>query len=601
MNPKKAKKSSAKKTKINKAAKEIVIDGLGVSSGIAIGTVHVRESGSIAVPEYTVPASKTADELKRFDKALVTARRQIGRLKNKAEKLPAAASEEMGLLLEAYTQMLGNSRLVRGAIRRISENKINAEAAIADEINDITQGFAQIDDSYIAARLDDIREVADRVIRALTQAHVRPISTVPKGSVIISEEITPADAAQLDPKRVIGFAAVIGGAQGHTAIMARALGLPAVLGVAGLKDAARSGDTIIVDGEVGRIILNPKPATLATFESRQFEYRRKQSKFTRLKRQPSITRDGVEISLFANVELPIEMPQVMMAGAAGIGLLRSEFMYMNRDDLPGEDEQFAMLRDMIKTLSGRTLTVRTLDIGGEKLAQSLTGDVGQSAQSALGLRGIRLSLARKDLLETQFAAILRASALGPIRILLPMVSTTREVKKSREILKKVAKGLKRKKVAMAKTLPPLGVMIEVPSAALTADALVAVCDFFAIGSNDLTQYTLAIDRTDEQVANLYNPLHPSVLRLIEMSISAALKGRIPISICGEIAGDPRFTALLLGLGVRELSMSAHTIPAVKQRVREIDLSAASERAGAILAQSDSGRIAMLLDDFNALV
>ncbi|MDH3335120.1 MAG: phosphoenolpyruvate--protein phosphotransferase [Rhodospirillaceae bacterium] len=600
MNPKLTKKPNTQKT-TNSPAKEIVIDGLGVSSGIAIGKVHVRESGAIAVPEYAIPANKVGDELKRFDVALGTARRQVGRLKNKANKLPAAAAEEMGLLLEAYSQMLGDSRLVRGAVRRINEERVNAEAAIRDEINDITQGFAQLDDSYIAARLDDIREVADRITRALTQSHTKPISTVPKGSIIISEEVTPADAAQLDPKRVIGFAAVLGGAQGHTAIMARALGLPAVLGVPGLSAMARSGDIIIVDGEVGRIILNPTPATLATFESKQLEHRRKQTRFTKMKRQPAVTRDGVEISLFANVELPIEMPQVMMAGAAGIGLLRSEFMFMNRDDLPGEEEQFLMLRDIMKTLNGRTLTVRTLDIGGEKLAQSLTEDVGESAQSALGLRGIRLSLARPDLLETQFAAILRASALGPIRILLPMVSTAREVKKAREILKKVTTSLKRKKIAMAKKLPPLGVMIEVPSAALTADALVSVCDFFAIGSNDLTQYTLAIDRTDERVAKLYNPLHPSILRLIEMSVGAALRGRIPISICGEIAGDTRFTALLLGLGVRELSMSAHTIPAVKQRVREIDLSAATERASAIMAQSDSGRIAMLLDDFNALV
>ncbi|MCK4940396.1 MAG: phosphoenolpyruvate--protein phosphotransferase, partial [Rhodospirillaceae bacterium] len=216
MNPKTTKKSPKKKA----AKKEVVIDGLGVSSGIAIGTVHVRESGSVAVPEYKVPASKTADELKRFETALTTARRQVGRLKNKANKLPSAAAEEMGLLLEAYTQMLGNSRLVRGAIRRISEERINAEAAIQDEINDITQGFAQLDDSYIAARLDDIREVANRIINVLTMTHVRPISTVPKGSILISEEVTPADAAQLDPKRIVGFAAVLGGAQGHTAIMA---------------------------------------------------------------------------------------------------------------------------------------------------------------------------------------------------------------------------------------------------------------------------------------------------------------------------------------------------------------------------------------------
>ncbi|MDH5489342.1 MAG: PEP-utilizing enzyme, partial [Rhodospirillaceae bacterium] len=412
MNPKATKKPTDKKS-TNTPAKEIVIDGLGVSAGIAIGKVHVRESGAIAVPEYTIPAAKINDELKRFDVALGTARRQVGRLKNKAKKLPAAAAEEMGLLLEAYTQMLGDSRLVRGAIRRISEDRTNAEAAVQAEINDITQGFAQLDDSYIAARLDDIREVADRITRALTQSHVRPISTVPKGSIIISEEVTPADAAQLDPKRVVGFAAVLGGAQGHTAIMARALGLPAVLGVPGLSAMARSGDIIIVDGEVGRIILNPTPATLAIFESKQLEHRRKQTRFTKMKRQPAVTRDGVEISLFANVELPIEMPQVMMAGAAGIGLLRSEFMFMNRDDLPSEEEQFRVMRDIAKTLNGRTLTVRTLDIGGEKLAQSLTEDVGESAQSALGLRGIRLSLARPDLLETQFAAILRASAFGP--------------------------------------------------------------------------------------------------------------------------------------------------------------------------------------------
>ena len=243
----KTKKPSGKKSKrsfaVKRTAKEIVISGLGVSSGIAIGTAHVRESGAIAIPEYKVPASKTNEELKRFETALATARRQVGRLKNKATKLPAAAAEEMGLLLEAYTQMLGNSRLVRGAIRRISEERINAEAAIQDEINDITQGFAQLDDSYIAARLDDIREVADRIIRALTMTHVKPISTVPKGSILISEEVTPADAAQLDPKRVIGFAAVIGGAQGHTAIMARALGLPAVLGVlAALHVSARLAD-----------------------------------------------------------------------------------------------------------------------------------------------------------------------------------------------------------------------------------------------------------------------------------------------------------------------------------------------------------------------
>jgi len=586
---------------MNPASKEIVIKGLGVSAGIAIGIVHVRESGSIAVPEYEVRGARIDEECVRLDDALKTAQRQIGRLKAKAASMPAAAAEEMGFLLEAYEQMLGDSRLVRGAYRRIREDKINAEAAVQAEINEITAGFAALDDSYIAARMDDIREVANRLIRALTKSHVKPLNTVPKGSIIISEEMTPADTAQLNPKKVFGFATVLGGAQGHTAIMARALGLPAVLGAPGLLGAIKSGDNVVIDGDQGRIVINPKPSTLAAFEAKQAGHRRRLGRLARLRRQPSVTRDGTEISLGCNVELPIEMPGVLDAGASSIGLLRSEFMFMNRDDIPGEEEQYKSLRDIVKAMDGRTVTVRTLDIGGEKLAQSMTEDIGDSAQSALGLRGIRLSLKKPELLESQLTAILRAGAHGPVRILLPMVSTQQEVRKTREILKKLVAKLKRKKVKIADPLPPVGVMIEVPSAALTADALASVSDFFAIGSNDLTMYTMAVDRTDEQVAGLYNPLHPSVLRLIQFTTEAALRARIPISVCGEMAGDPRFTALLMGLGIRELSMSAHALGPVKQRVREIDLAAAQNRATVIMGQTDSGRIAMLLDDFNTLV
>lgn len=586
---------------MNAARKEIIIEGLGVSPGIAVGQVHVRESGSIAVPEYTIKAGEVNQEHNRLTEALNTAKRQIGRIKAKAGSMPAAASEEVGFLLEAYEQMLGDSRLVRGAYRRISDERINAEFAVQAEIKDITEDFAALDDSYIAARMDDIREVADRIIRALTKSHVKPLNTVPKGSVIISEEMTPADTAQLNPKRVLGFATVLGGAQGHTAIMARALGLPAVLGAPGLMRSARSGDTVVIDGNQGRIIVNPKASTLAAYEAKQAQHRRDLSRLVRLRRQPSVTRDGIDISLGCNVELPIEMPGVVSAGPASIGLLRSEFMFMNRDDIPTEDEQFNIIKDIVTAMDGRTVTVRTLDIGGEKLAQAITQDIGDSAQSALGMRGIRLSLKKPELMEAQIAAILRAGVFGPVRILLPMVSTVREVIKTREIIKRVAKKLKRKNVAIADPLPPVGVMIEVPSAALTADAMASVSDFFAVGSNDLTMYTLAIDRTDEQVAELYNPLHPAVLRLIQFTAESALRNRIPISVCGEIAGDPRFTALLIGLGIRELSMSAHSLGPVKQRVREIEMAAAQNRAHFIMSQTDPGRIAMLLDDFNSLV
>ncbi|MCR4378983.1 MAG: phosphoenolpyruvate--protein phosphotransferase [Rhodospirillales bacterium] len=586
---------------MNAAIKEIIITGLGVSPGIAVGRVHVRETGSIAVPEYAIKASEVEDEQQRLADALRISQRQIGRLKAKSGSMPPAAAEEIGFLLDAYEQMLGDSRLVRGAFHRIESERINAEAAVQAEINAITEGFAALDDTYIAARMDDIREVADRIIRALTKSHVRPLNTVPKGSVIISEEMTPADAAQLTPKRVLGFAAVLGGAQGHTAIMARALGLPAVLGAQGLMHQVRSGDTVIIDGTQGRVIVNPSTATLAAYEIKQAEDRRIIGRLARLRRQPSVTRDGIDISLSCNVELPIEMPGVLSAGAVSIGLLRSEFMFMNREDIPSEDEQFHILKDIVENMDGRTVTVRTLDIGGEKLAQSLTQDIGESAQSALGVRGIRLSLKKPELMEGQIAAILRAGAFGPVRILLPMVSTVREVIRARDIIKRVAARLKRKKVTIADPLPPVGVMIEVPSAALTADAMAAVSDFFAVGSNDLTMYTMAVDRTDEQVAELYNPLHPSVLRLIQFTAESALRNRIPISICGEMAGDPRFTALILGLGIRELSMSAHALGPVKQRVREIEMAAAQNRTHFIMSQTDPGRIAMLLDDFNSLV
>ncbi|PCI38970.1 MAG: phosphoenolpyruvate--protein phosphotransferase [Rhodospirillaceae bacterium] len=583
------------------APKEIILKGLGVSPGIAIGTVHVRESGSIAIPEYSLKKSEVAGETKRLKTALKTAQEQIGRMKDKSKTIPPAAAEEIGFLLDAYEQMLGNSRLVRGAYRRIKDDRINAEYALQTEISDIQASFAALDDAYIAARMDDIKEVADRVIRALTKTHVKPLNTVPKGSIIICDEMTPADTAQLDPKRVLGFGTVLGGAQGHTAIMACALGLPAVLGTAGILQQAQSGDLVIIDGSQGRVILNPKPATLAAFEARQTERKKNLKRLERLRRQPSITRDGVDISLGCNVELPIEMPGVINSGASSIGLLRSEFMFMNRETIPSEEEQFVLLRDIVKTMDGRTTTIRTLDIGGEKLAQAITKDIGESAQSALGLRGIRLSLKKPELLESQIAAILRAGAFGPVRILLPMVSSTREVKRTRAIINTVAERLKSENIAIADPLPPVGVMIEIPSAALTADALAAVSDFFAVGSNDLTMYTIAVDRTDEQVADLYNPLHPAVLRLIQGTADAALRNRIPISICGEVAGNPRFTALLLGLGIRELSMSAHSLGAVKQRVREIEITAAQNRAHFIMSQTDTGRIAMLLDDFNGLV
>jgi phosphoenolpyruvate-protein phosphotransferase (PTS system enzyme I) len=580
--------------------KERQFKGLGVSQGIAIGIAHVRESGVVDTPEYGLKKREVATEQERLKHAVNLAHRQVRRLQTRAKGMPGAASEELAILLDAYLHMLDDSRLIRGADRRIVEDRINAEAAVSREIAEIAEAFHAMEDSYIAARLDDIREVGNRILLSLGKHPARPMVALPKGSIIIAESLSPADMAQLDPTHIAGVATMLGGGEGHTAIMARALGLPGVLGAADLMDGVHSGDQVIVDGNSGRIIVNPIKERHTRFIRRRADFEKEIKQLAHLRKRRSISRDGTEISLQANVELPIEINAVKQAGAEKIGLLRSEFMFMNRATVPDENEQYEILRSIVEAMNGETVTIRSLDIGADKESHAVTGGMDDSATTALGLRGIRLSLAIPEMLETQFRAILRAANHGDVRVLLPMVSTVREVHKARAIMKSAASKLKRRKVKVPDVLPPIGVMVEVPGAALAADALAQVSDFLAIGSNDLTMYTLAVDRANEQVANLFDPLHPAVLRLIQFTVGAALRARIPVSICGEMAGDPRYTAILVGLGLRELSMTPSNIPKVKQRFRQMDAVAAATRANLIMDQVDAGRIMTLLDDFNAL-
>jgi len=593
-------KSERQRAGSRRKTRERFLDGLGVSLGVAIGPAHVMEAGSVDIPEYTVDADKVDAELERFADAVEKSQRQLRKLKTKSAELPGAAAEELGFLLDARLQMLTGSRVVRGVEKRIAETRANAEAAVRAEITEVAQHFARLEDAYLAARADDIREVGDRLIRNLTKIPYQAFSKLPEGSIVIAEELSPADTALMDPAHIGGFATAIGGSESHTAIMARSLGLPAVLGLAALVAEVQTGDIIIVDGSAGRVVIRPKPATLESYRRRQLEFERAERLLAGLRRLPAVTRDGTAVTLLANLELPREVELAVAAGAEGVGLLRTEFLYMNRPDLPDEEEQYQALRQLMRGLDGRPMTVRTLDVGGDKLAAALADRHGHAANPALGLRAIRLSLKEPELLETQLGAILRAGVAGPLRILLPMISSVSEIRQVREILQATVRRLKRRGAKIADPLPPLGVMIEVPGAALAADALAQVSDFFAIGTNDLTMYTLAIDRGDEQVAQLYNPLHPAVLRLIQFTTEAALRARISISVCGEIAGDPRYAALLLGLGIRELSMAANSLPRVKQRVRGIDLLSATRCARTIMDQSDSGRIAALLDDFNSL-
>jgi len=540
-----------------------------------------------------IAPARVARERARLAEAVAKAGKQMGKLQEQSRRLPAAVAEEMGFLLEAYQQMLKGSRLIRGVERRIEDDLINAEAAVEREIADMCEAFASIDDSYLAGRITDIRELGNRLIRHLTKTPYKTLADLPRNTVILARDLSPADTALLDPARIGGFATMVGGTESHTAIMARSLGLPAVVAVPDMLDHALDGMPVIVDGIEGRVILGPAEETLLDYRHRRAEFLRVRRSLGRLRDLPAETRDGMRVALMANIELPGEVDGVKQAGAEGVGLLRSEFLFMNRDTLPDEDEQADLLCDIVGRLDGRPLTVRTLDAGGDKLGAAL--DLNASNNPALGLRAVRLSLHRPRMLEDQLAAILRAATLGPVRILLPMVSSVDQVRAVRAILSRVVQRMKRRGQALPDPLPPLGVMIEVPGAALAADSLAAEADFFAIGTNDLTQYTLAIDRTDEAVAGLYIPLHPAVLRLIQFATQAALRARIPVSICGEMAGDPRLVPLLVGLGIRELSMSANSIPRVKQRIRKLDMADALGHATHVMMESDATHIDALVD------
>lgn len=578
---------------------ERVLRGIGVSPGLAVGTAHVNNPVTLAVPEFPILEEQIPSEVERFEAAVVSSRHQLEKLKEKSASLHGTAAEELGFLLDAHLAMLAGSRLVRGVAQRIADERVNAEAAIWRETQTIAAGFAAMDDPYLSARAEDIRVVGDRVVRSLIKAPFPTLSRLAPGSILLSEELTPADTALLDPAKVGGFATVAGGADSHTAIMARALGLPAVLACGSLMDSVAQGDVVIIDGFAGLVTINPTPQTLAAFEAATDRLAREREGLKRFSHLPSITADGIPIVLQVNLELPRELEVALGSGAGGIGLLRTEFLFMNRDEPPSEDEQVEALLPLVRGMGQREVTIRTLDIGSDKLAFPIKGVI-DSPNPALGLRAIRLGLRRPELLDAQLAAILRVAIEGPVRILLPMISSLSQIRRARQSLILAAERLTALGVRIPARLPPLGIMIEIPGAALAADAFARESAFFAIGTNDLTQYTLAIDRGDEQVADLYNPVHPAVLRLVQFTVEAAQRAGIPVSVCGELAGDPRYTALLLGLGVRALSMAPGNLTRVKQQVRELTISDALNSARRVMAESDEDLIAHLLRGADAM-
>ena len=573
--------------------------GIPVGPGVAIGQIYQAHETQIEISSRQIEAHEVLGELARLDEAVGHARAHLGKLRNRIGFLPEDSQREITPLIDTYLHMLASSRLLRQVRTRIETTFLCAEAAMAAEAETIAQGLETANLEATGRGAAEVREIASRVIRNLTGTPFRSFAKLPVGAILIAEELRPAEAALFDPGRIAGIVTATGGADGHTAVMLRALGIPAVLGATGITGAAREGDMIILDGTQGTLILKPSETSLADAKRAVSDYARERSRLVKLRELKAVTLNGDAVQLQANLELPLELPLLAQAGAAGIGLLRSEFLFMNRAKPPTENEQAAIYRSVVEAMMGDTVTIRVLDWGGEKDISSLPSEQIQAGGAieqnpALGLRGIRMLLQHPDVLETQIAAILRAGVAGPVRILLPMVTNTGEVRAAREIYQHVLRRLRRRGEALPTQAPPLGVMIETPGAALAADALALEADFFAIGTNDLTMYTLAVDRAHTALAPLYDPLHPAVLRLVQFATEAALRMHMPVSVCGEMAANPRYTRLLLGLGLRSFSMNAAALPRVKQVVRNCTIDDCVRLARRVMEQPDIVRIRELI-------
>lgn len=582
--------------------RQIKLSGIAVSPGIGIGPIHEAVEPQLTITRQKISAVDIAAETARLEEAVAQSRKQLTKLRGKLAALPEDSQTEIGPLIDAYLLMLGTSRLMRGIRRRVADTLNTAEAAVLDESEAQAAAILAVpddDNASRARRAEEVLEIGRRLLRNLTRQPFRSFANLPQGAVLMAETLRPADAALIDPARFAGIVTAEGGSDGHTAVMLRALGIPALLGVHGLLEAARAGATAIVDAQSGTLTLNPTERSLGHATQSLTEFARGQRELARLRRLASVTRDHVAIDLQANLELPFELPMIAQSGATGIGLMRTEFMFMNRETLPDEDAQAELYRTVVEAMDGEPVTIRVLDWGSEKEIEAMAaaGFAPDTSEinPALGLRGIRVLLRHPQLLRTQLAAILRAGAAGPVRVLLPMISTTAELAKVRAIYLESWDDLHERGMRMADQLPPLGIMIETPAAALGAQHLARFAEFFAIGTNDLTMYTLAADRSLSASTGLYDPLDPTVLRLIHLTVTAANIGHIPVSICGELAGRPLVAPLLAGLGLRQFSMHGAAIPRVKKAIRAVSIDGCIRLANLALEAESAAHVHALIE------
>ena len=550
----------------------IKLRGTAASPGIAVGPVHFLDRRRVRIPHTNIEPSQVDSEVERFRGAVDAADRALQRIR---ERLLATHGGEHTAILEAHQLMLRDEHLLGATVKRIADERINAEWALRKSVEDIKSALEAVEDEYFRERRSDVDFVGDRILRRLLGIE-ETTTEFPGSSVVVAHDLSPADVAMLYRARVAGLATDLGGATSHTAILARSLGLPAVLGLGDVTQQVTSHMRAIVDGLRGAVILDPTEDELLQAKRRAKRWTATFAELDRNRDLPAVTPDGVRVALLANLELPEEVEPALQHGAEGIGLFRTEFVYLSRSEPPLEEDHYQHAREILERLRGRPATFRTCDLGGDKLAGP---PVEREPNPALGLRSIRLCLRERGMFKTQLRGLLRASVHGSMRLLFPMISGIGEMRQAKAVLDVARAELRAEHVPFAEV--PVGAMVEMPSAVLIADLLAKECDFLSIGTNDLTQYALATDRGNELVSYLYRPLHPAILRAIRMVTEAAHAAHIPVTMCGELASDPLAVPLLLSLGLDELSMGAVSIPRVKSAVRSVSAAEAREVARAV--------------------
>jgi len=569
------------------------VHGVGVSNGVAIGHAHLVSHALLEVVHYQVPENLIEQEIARFDQAINTVKLDLETVK---AQLPSKSPAELAAFINTHLMILNDHTLAEDPKLTIKNERCNAEWALKQQMESIVEQFDQIEDEYLRERKHDVVQVVERIIKVLLGRPSQvPVLEQEKAIILVAHDISPADAIQFKQHQFAAFVTDVGGATSHTAILARSLSIPSIVALQRARALIRDGELLIVDGTQGVVIVNPDKDTLAEYKLKQEQWQIEQQKLKRIKLTKAVTLDGTAIDLFANIEVPDDVVQVKASGASGIGLYRTEFLFMNRREAPTEEEQFEAYKAVAEAMDGKPVTIRTLDLGADKQINPETER--SCTNPALGLRAIRLCLAEPQMFHIQLRALLRASAFGNIKILIPMLSSLTELRQTLLLLERAKQSLRLEKIDFNNHIE-VGGMIEIPAAALCAEAFAKELDFLSIGTNDLIQYSLAIDRTDDTVSHLYNPLHPAILQLIEITLKAGQKLGKKVSVCGEMAGDSKLTRLLLGLGLRQFSMHPSHILSVKHQVLQSDLVKLVPTARKILSSQDSDKIEPLIQKMN---